>query len=276
MVANLCIHRELELLIMIPVQLIKVGGHMPWDSETPEWLLWVRSSGCAAGDANQRWSHEFWSVWTSHFELVLKLQFLGQVVRKHQLGVCQRWMEQVSTTKVAMMQGPRLLRNGWVFSMQWNDAGMISTAFAKMIRMFGESFMSTLVRWCNNLLNDGAVPDRWSLILQEDERHPGVCKQGWRWIGPDLHSMLMPEQLLCTQRGRFFRLTLQLCWKFFGFELGMAWMRPCLEALSCHVGCTLGSVKYDRIASLELWLQQILAGSTARLGKDRDMIPAVW
>ena len=92
---------------MISVQLIKVGVHMPWDSETPEWLRWVRSAVRAAGDANQHWSHEFCSVWTSYFEFVLKWQFLGQVVRKHQLRVCQRRMEQVSTTKVAMMQGPR-------------------------------------------------------------------------------------------------------------------------------------------------------------------------
>ena len=267
---------------MISVQLIKVGVHMPWDSETPEWLCWVRSAVRAAGDANQHWSQEFCSVWTSYFELVLKWQFLGQVVRKHQLRVCQRRMEQVSTTKVAMMQGPRPPQNGRVFSMQWIDAGKISTALAKMFRMSGESFMSTLVRWCNNLLNDGAVPDRWIsfahflLTLIEDERHPGVCKQGWRWLGPDLHSMLMPEQLSCTQRGRFFRLTLQLCWKFFGFVVGMALTRPCLEALSCHVGCILGSAKYERIASLELWLQQTLAGSTERLGKDLDSIPAVW
>ena len=279
--------RGLMLGISCSVQLIKVDAHMPWDSETPTLTKWARiHNACAdraAGVANQQRSNEFWAVWNKHSTQVLQLNFIAREIRLiHQLRVCNWWTDTIGTKYDPQQFVPRPPRQGRVFSFVWNGAGRIDEAPVAMVAMFGSNFTDKLIHWWNNILDEGAVPDRWIsfaqlyVSFQQDERHPGVCKVGKKWCDPDIMPMILPEQLAFRKRCRYFRLALQQLWKFCKFEIGVATTRPSSSVLACHIGCTSIPVKVQRFTFLDDWIRQNIAGTIKGLGQDLDKIPAAW
>ncbi len=275
--------RTLMLAIQVDVQLIKVDAHLSWDSETPELTRWARiHNACAdraAGVANQQRSEQFWRIWQQHSEHTIKANYLGNCIRSHQLRVCKFWNEQFpSDIHPQVVQ--RQPKRGREFPLTW-QAGRIEQTPPQMIKMFGGNYAEKLVSWWNSIIQADQTPDRWIsfaqlyVIYQQDMQHPGVSKQGRRWVDPDQYPLTFPENLPFRKRCRFFRLSLQQLWKFCGFQIGVATTRPFSEVLCCHIGCAAVPICLDRVSQLETWFRKNIVGTIAGLGKDLGKIPAV-
>ena len=277
--------RTLMLDIRVEVQLIKVDARLSWDSETPELTRWARihnaSADRAAGIANQQRSEQFWRIWKQHSDHTIKANYIGTSIRGHQLRVCKLWNERFprETNPQVLKRQPK---QGREFPLVWHNAGRIESTPSQMIKMFGYSYAEKLVTWWNSIIRVDVKPDRWIsftqlyVIYQQDTKHPGVSKQGRRWIDPDQHPLALPESLAFRKRCRFFRLSLQQLWKFCGFQIGVATTRPYSEVLCCHIGCAAVPICLERVSHLEAWFRKNIVGTITGLGKDLDKIPAAW
>ena len=229
----------------------------------------------AARVANLTRPDSFWQLWERHSGQVEAHLWLARHVVTHQVAVMQRWFQNKTSLQPDKEYVPKERKQ---FPMSWEVPATLEPT-RRFRQAFGTDLKKRVLHWWQRVFDQNSGQLQWCSYAQLflhwvlDEQHPGVVKNGKRWIDCAATVVHPAGRYKFRVRARWFRLMLQEFMKACGLKVARANLRPASEFLHVHIGCVSAPMRQSAHQAVEDWLRRSLRSPVKRMPHLDSLVP---